>query len=267
MPVIASPVDGTRLRYDASGSGPVLVLLHGSVLSRAIWRGLGYLDLLTQQRTVVRVDVRGHGSSGAPHDPAVYTQDVLVADLLAVFDAVGADQADLMGYSLGARIAVTAAVRHPQRVRHVVSLGGSPADQRGAIETVFFPGVLDVLRSEGMAGFCARQGLGPEVKDRQARTTRHAFLAADPLAMAALFEATEATPAISEEQLAACTVPTLWIAGSKDQPRADQSRRAAELMPHGRYIELPGRTHGTTLAPAGPVLRTALPFLLSGRVR
>lgn len=267
MPVIASPVDGTRLRYDASGSGPVLVLLHGSVLSRAIWRGLGYLELLTAQRTVVRMDIRGHGSSGKPHAASAYTQDVLVADLLAVLDTVGANRADLMGYSLGARIAVTAAVRHPQRVRHVVSLGGSPADQRGAIETVFFPGVLDVLRSEGMEGFCARQGLGPKVEDRQAQATRHAFLAADPLAMAALFEATETTPAISEDQLAACTVPTLWIAGSKDQPRADQSRRAAELMPHGRYIELPGRTHGTTLAPAGPVLRTALPFVLSGRVR
>ena len=267
MPVIASPIDGTRLRYDASGSGPVLVLLHGSVLSRAIWRGLGYLELLTAQRTVVRMDIRGHGSSGAPHDPAVYTQDVLVADLLAVLDAVGADQADLMGYSLGARIAVTAAVRHPQRVRNVVSLGGSPADQRGAIETVFFPGVIEVLRQEGMAGFCARQGLGPEVEEPRARATRHAFLAADPLAMAALFEATDATTAIPEEQLAACTVPTLWMVGECDEPRRSQSQRAATLMPAGEFVELPGRTHGSTLSPAGPVLRTALPFVMSGRVR
>lgn len=267
MPVIASPVDQTPLRYDVSGEGPVLVLLHGSVLSRAIWRGLGYLDLLTAQRTVVRLDIRGHGSSGKPHDPSAYTQDVLVADLMSVLDDVGAEQADLMGYSLGARIAVTAAVRRPERVRHLVSLGGSPAGQRGAIETVFFPGVLDVLRTEGMEGFCARQGLGPEVTDPRAKATRHAFLAADPQAMAALFEATDATAAIPESELAACSVPTLWMAGSEDEPRASESRRAAELMPQARYIELPGRDHGATLWPAGPVLRTVLPFLMSGHVR
>lgn len=266
MPVITSPVDGTPLRYDVAGEGPVLVLLHGSVLSRAIWRGLGYLDLLTTQRTVVRLDIRGHGSSGKPHDAAAYTQDVLVADLLALLDALGAQQADLMGYSLGARIAVTCAVHHPDRVGNVVSLGGSADDQRGALETVFFPGVLEVLRREGMEGFCARQGLGPEVEDPHQQATRHAFLAADPLAMAALFEATGATPAIPDELLASCEVPTLWMAGSKDQPRADQSRRAAQLMPRGRYIELPGRSHGTTLSPAGPVLRTVLPFIMSGQV-
>ena len=74
--------------------------------------------------------------------------------------------------------------------------------------------MIEVLRQEGMAGFCARQGLGPEVEEPRAQATRHAFLAADPLAMAALFEATEATPAIPEEQLAACMVPTLWIAAA-----------------------------------------------------
>ena len=77
MPVIPSPVDGVDLRYDVSGDGPPLVLLHGSVLSRAIWRGLGYLEPLTAEHTVLRVDLRGHGSSGKPHDPAAYTQEVL----------------------------------------------------------------------------------------------------------------------------------------------------------------------------------------------
>ena len=110
MSVIPSPVDGTTLRYDVSGEGPPLALLHGSVLSRAIWRGLGYLEPLAAQHTVIRVDIRGHGGSGAPHDPAAYTPEVLLADLLAVLDAEGASRAALMGYSLGARIALTAAV-------------------------------------------------------------------------------------------------------------------------------------------------------------
>ena len=188
MPVIPSPVDGIDLRYDISGDGPALVLLHGSVLTRAIWRGLGYLAPLIAEHTVIRIDLRGHGLSGAPHDPGAYTQEVFVADLLAVLDAEGVGRAALMGYSLGARVALSTALEHPGRVRRLVSLGGSASAQRGAVDSVFFPGVIEALREDGMEAFCAGQGLGPEVTSRRARATRTAFLAADHRAVAALLE-------------------------------------------------------------------------------
>jgi len=94
--VIPSPVDGIDLAYDltrpatgaASDARPV-VLLHGSVLTRAIWRGLGYLAPLAAERPVLRIDIRGHGRSGRPHEAAAYAQEVLVADLLAVLDHAG----------------------------------------------------------------------------------------------------------------------------------------------------------------------------------
>ena len=261
MPVIPSPVDGTPLRYDVSGDGPPLVLLHGSVLSRAIWRGLGYLAPLAAEHTVLRLDLRGHGLSGTPHDPAAYTQEVFVRDLLAVLDAEGIGKAALLGYSLGARIALSTTLAHPGRVTRLVSLGGSAAAQRGAVETVFFPGVIDAVREEGMEAFCAGQGLGPEVEGRRARATRTAFLAADPLAVAALLAATDATPAVPEEELAACTVPALWMAGSEDRPRHGESRRAASLMPDAEFVSLPGRDHGGTLFPPDEVLGSVLPFL------
>lgn len=261
MPVLPSPVDGTSLRYDFSGDGPALVLLHGSVLSRAIWRGLGYLAPLAAEHTVIRMDLRGHGLSGTPHDPAAYTQEVFIEDLLAVLDAEGIGRAALLGYSLGARIALGAALAHPGRVTRLVSLGGSAADQQGAVDKVFFPGVIDAVRERGMEAFCAGQGLGPDVKDRRAQATRTAFLAADPLAIAALLTATDATGAVPDEELAACTVPALWMAGSEDHPRHEESRHAAELMPDAEFVSLPGRDHGATLSPAGPVLERVLPFL------
>ena len=261
MPLIPSPVDGVDLRYDVSGSGPALVLLHGSVLSRAIWRGLGYLEPLAAEHTVIRVDIRGHGRSGAPHDPGAYTQQVLVADLLAVLDAEGIGRASLMGYSLGARIALSAALAHPGRVTRLVSLGGSASAQRGQIDSVFFPGVIDVVRQEGMEAFCAGQGLGPEVSSRRARATRTAFLAADQLAVAALLSATDDTPAVPDDVLEDCTVPALWMAGTEDHPRFEDSRRAAALMPDAEFVPLPGRDHGGTLFPPDEVLAHAVPFL------
>lgn len=261
MPRVSSPIDGTQIQYDVQGSGDPVVLLHGSVLTRAIWRGLGYLAPLAAEHTVVRLDLRGHGRSGAPHDPSAYTQEHLLADLLTVMESAGIERADLVGYSLGARAALTAALRQPDRVRRLVCLGGSAADQRGAVDTVFFPDVAGVLRREGMEGFCARQGLGPEVSDRRDAATRQAFLAADPLAMAALFTATDATGGIEDAELAACEIPALWMAGDRDVPRFAQSRHAAEVMPRGRFVPLPGRTHGSTLTPAAPVLAELLPFL------
>ena len=261
MPVIPSPVDGIDLRYDVSGDGPPLVLLHGSVLSRAIWRGLGYLAPLAQEHTVVRVDLRGHGMSGAPHDPAAYTQDVFVRDLLAVLEAEGIGRTALLGYSLGARIALSTTLAHPGRITRLVSLGGSAAVQRGAVDTVFFPGVIDAVREEGMEAFCTAQGLGPEVSSRRARATRTAFLAAEHQAVAALLAATDATAGVPDADLEACTVPALWMAGDEDHPRHEQSRRAASLMPDAEFVSLPGRDHGGTLFPPDEVLAEVLPFL------
>lgn len=264
MADLASPVDGTRLAYDLSAverEGVPVVLLHGSVLSKAIWRGLGYLVPLSAEHPVLRLDLRGHGRSGKPHDPAAYTPDVLVADLLAVLDDAGIERAALVGYSLGARIALTTALRHPDRVTHLVSLGGSAAAQHDALETVFFPGVVDALRTGGMEEFCARQGLGPTIADPRHAATRQAFLAADPLAMAALFEATAATAGVEDEALSRCPIPALWMAGDRDHPRFEETRHAAATMPEARFAPLPGRTHGSTLSPAGPVLDEVLPFL------
>lgn len=264
MRIIPSPADGTPLAFDVSGEGPALVLLHGSVLSRAIWRGLGYLAPLARERTVIRLDIRGHGRSGAPHDASAYTQDVLLADLRAVMDAVGVAQAALMGYSLGARIALTAALRAPERVERIVCLGGSPDAQEGAVDSLFYPGVIDSLRADGMEAFCAGQGLGPDVIGARAAATRQAFLTADPLAMAALFTATDATPGVPDTILAACEAPALWMAGDLDRPRHEQSRQAAAIMPRGRFVSLPGRTHGTTLSPPEQILVEVLPFLREG---
>jgi pimeloyl-ACP methyl ester carboxylesterase len=263
VPKIPSAADGTSIAYDVAGSGPPVVLLHGSVLSRAIWRAYGYVDALKAEHTVIRLDLRGHGRSGAPHGADDYTQERFLADLWAVLDAEGIEGAALVGYSLGARIALTATVRRPERVTHLVSLGGSAAEQGDSVDTVFFPGTVETLRTGGMEAFCEAQGLGPEVTDRRDRGTRTAFLAADPLAMAALFTATGATPGIPDADLAACPVSALWMAGDQDHPRFEESQHAARTMSRARFVALPGRSHGGTLSPSGPVLEQILPFLAS----
>ncbi|MGP9736417.1 alpha/beta fold hydrolase, partial [Brachybacterium sp. AOP42-C2-15] len=150
---------------------------------------------------------------------------------------------------------------HPGRVTRLVSLGGSASAQQGQVDSVFFPGVIEAVRKEGMESFCIGQGLSPDVTSRRARATRTAFLAADHLAVAALLSATDDTPGVPDDVLEECMVPALWVAGTEDHPRFEDSQRAAALMPDAEFVPLPGRDHGGTLFPSDEVLAHALPFL------
>ncbi|MGT2460999.1 alpha/beta fold hydrolase [Sinomonas atrocyanea] len=116
MSTTANPADGTEISYDASGDGPAVVLLHGSALSKAIWRGLGYVKAL-EGFTVVRIDLRGHGRSGKPDASPAYRMELHTADVLAVLDAEGIGRAHLVGYSLGARVAFSSPPRRPAAPR------------------------------------------------------------------------------------------------------------------------------------------------------
>ena len=66
-----------------------VVLVHGTALSQAIWRGFGWVRALSPERPVITLDLRGHGRSGTPHDPSAYAMDLMVADVVSVLDAVG----------------------------------------------------------------------------------------------------------------------------------------------------------------------------------
>ncbi|PSK96528.1 pimeloyl-ACP methyl ester carboxylesterase [Murinocardiopsis flavida] len=107
-----------------SGDRPVL-LVHGFGSNYAMnWEAPGWpWALRAAADRIIGVDVRGHGASAKPHDPASYAPEALVGDLVAVLDAVDAAQVDVVGYSMGARLTWELAVRHPERVRRAV-LGG-----------------------------------------------------------------------------------------------------------------------------------------------
>lgn len=250
---VVNPTDGTLIRYDAAGSGPAVILLHGSALSRVIWRGLGYVKSLPDFRTI-RIDLRGHGRSGKPHEQDAYKMERFVEDVLAVMDAEGVATATVMGYSLGGRLAFALAEAAPDRISGLISLGGSPRKQEGQYERVFFDGYLDALKSGDIAAFADGTGVDP--------ATRAAFVANDPLALAALFEYTDLHDSgVSDEALARMELPALLMAGTRDEPRFSEAREAAEAMPNATFVALEGRTHGQTLFPNEEILAAVIPFL------
>jgi pimeloyl-ACP methyl ester carboxylesterase len=153
MKETANPVDGTPIAFDVYGEGPPLLLVHGSALSRSIWRGFGYVAALQSQYRVIALDLRGHGRSGKPREPDAYRMPLVLGDILAVLDAVDAPAAHYFGYSFGARAGFSLADEHPERMLSLISAGG----------TYRAPRVLPRGRGRaGNPGFPARVARNPD---------------------------------------------------------------------------------------------------------
>lgn len=120
--LFANSPDGIRVAYDCSGTGPAIVLLHGGGGSRQEWQEAGYVRRLQDNYTIIAVDLRGHGESGLPTDPADYTTAKMKQDILAVADACGVKQFVIWGMSYGGKVGRYLAVQS-ERVAKLVLMG------------------------------------------------------------------------------------------------------------------------------------------------
>ena len=254
-----NPVDGTAIAWEVAGDGAPLLLVHGSGLSKGSWRGLGYLRDLERDFTVVALDLRGHGRSGGPHDPAAYSMAHHRADVAAVLDATGLAPVHYVGYSFGARVGLSIAAHEPELLRTLTTIGGSWAPMNGNIGATFTPDWHERLTTGGMDSFIAgwELAMGRPLDPG----TRLAFRQDDPEALAAFFTAAETGGGLTAEQLDSVRVPTLLLAGTRDVARHRESQDAARRMPEAAFFELVGQDHASSLAPVDQVtdlLRTYL---------
>ena len=88
----ATSSDSTRIAFDLTAAGTPLLLPHGGGGSRADWHENGYVARLQNEFTVIAVDLRGHGESNKPADPAMYATGKMGDDILAVADTCGVDR-------------------------------------------------------------------------------------------------------------------------------------------------------------------------------
>jgi pimeloyl-ACP methyl ester carboxylesterase len=117
------PINGLNYYYAIYGKGEPLLLLHG---------GLGTIDMfapilpkLAENRTVIGVDLQGHGRTALGDRPL--SLEAMGDDMAAIVKALGYDQVDVMGYSLGGGVAFRMAVQHPEAVRRLVLLSAGYA--------------------------------------------------------------------------------------------------------------------------------------------
>jgi pimeloyl-ACP methyl ester carboxylesterase len=213
------------------GQGEPIVLVHGFASSKEVnWVAPGWFATLRGGgRRVIALDNRGHGASSKLYDPADYHTGKMAADVLALLGHLGLPRADVMGYSMGARIAAFLALEHPDRVRSIV-LGGLGMH---LVEGVGLPESIAVaLEAPSLE----------DVSDPQGRTFR-AFAdqtKSDRRALAACIRGSRQV--LTREQAASIETPALIAVGTKD-PIAGSPEELAAIMPHARALPIPNRDH------------------------
>lgn len=199
-----------ELFYTKTGSGTPLLLLHGNGEDGTYF--VHQVQEFSKDFCVYAIDTRGHGKS--PRGTAPFTISRFADDLLAFMDLHGIPQADILGFSDGGNIALTFALRYPDRIRRLI-LNGANLDPKGVKPTVQVPVVLGYHIASLFRAPKARANaemLGLMVKE----------------------------PHIAPSELAALSMPTLVIAGKNDMIRDAHTRLIAASIPGAKLAIIPG---------------------------
>src|ERR1700686_5339964 len=116
--------DGVKIHYEVFGSGPTLLLTHGYSSTSEMWQG--QIEALSKHHQLVLWDMRGHGRSDYPDDPAAYSEASTIADMAALLDEVGARTAIVGGLSLGGYMSLAFYRAHPARVAALLIIDTGP---------------------------------------------------------------------------------------------------------------------------------------------
>lgn len=254
-----APVNGLRMYYEIHGSGEPVVLLHGAFMTITTnWAG--WIDELAKTRTVIAVEMQGHGrTADIAREPS---GEHLADDVAALLGYLKIPRADLIGYSMGGRVAMQLAVRHPDQVRKVVVISSS-------------------FRRDGMTreGRDALSSLTAEAFKSSPLEEEYQRLSPTPDHFAAfvdhLLSADTEVHDLSAAQLQATAAPMLFIFGDADGFRLEHIAEMYRLKGgevHGdlrprsasRLAVLPNATHVTLMQRMDDIIPMVNDFLDAG---
>jgi len=223
--------DGIEIAFLDDGEGEPVVLVHGFASNKEVnWVAPGWVTTVVRAgRRAIALDNRGHGESSKLYDPAAYHSAIMAEDVRALLDHLGLVRADVLGYSMGARITAFLALKHPDRVRSAV-LGGLG---------------IHLVEGVGPTESIAAALEAPSLSD-VADPTAYLFRAfaeqtkSDLRALAACIRGSREM--LSRAEVGQITVPVLVAVGSEDHIGGSADELAA-LIPSAQALVIPGRDH------------------------
>lgn len=230
---------GVPIAYETAGDGPPILLVHGfASTGRVNWWDTGWVRVLADAgRRVITFDHRGHGASGKLYDSNLYSPAAMAGDALGLLDHLGIAAADVMGYSMGARVAAVMAIASPERLRRAVLAGLASR-------------MITGIGGSDAIALALEAGTASDVADPAARAFRvfAEQTRSDLPALAACIRASRAR--ISEAELATIRVPVLVVAGEKDEVAGDVAT-LVRAIPGAEGLTLPGRNHMNAVGDRG----------------
>jgi pimeloyl-ACP methyl ester carboxylesterase len=220
-----------EIAYLDEGEGDPIVLVHGFASTKEVnWVQPGWVATLTRDgRRVIALDNRGHGASGKLYDPSAYHSAIMAEDVRALLDHLKIERADVMGYSMGARITAFLAVKHPERVRSAIfgGLGVRLVDGVGLPESI-----ANALEAPSLDAVSDPTGRVFRIFADQTKS--------DLRALAACIRGSRQT--LSRMDVASIHAPVLVAVGTRDQV-AGNAQELAALIPGARALDIPDRDH------------------------
>lgn len=206
--------NGIDLHYKVTGAGPWVTMIHALACDLSIWDA--QVAALAPRYTVLRLDLRGHGGSGAPSGP--YTLEQMAGDVVCLLDALHVEHTHLVGLSIGGMIAQHVALQAPRRLRSLVLCS----------TTSGYPPPAQAILQERIRAV-SEQGVEPQIEPTLARWFTEAYRSAHPDVMAHIASLIRATPVVgylgcchaiarldTAARLREIDVPTLVLVGEQD---------------------------------------------------
>lgn len=248
--------DGVRIHYEVRGAAgspvPPVVLTHGFAASSAMFASNA--EVLAAERPIITWDLRGHGQSGYPDDPAAYSVPLTVGDLGAVLDAAGARRAVIAGHSVGGFLSLEFLLAHPERVAALILVDTGPGYRRDDARAKWNDMAEAYAASFEDRGLDAL-GDSEELDPAAHRDPSGLIHAARRILVQHDGRVIEAVPTIA--------VPTLVIVGEHDRGYRQSADYFAARIPGAQLVVIAGAGHAPNVS-APEVFESAVREFLAG---
>ncbi len=239
-----------HVEVEGRGS-PALLLLHGFTGSGRAW-GRARAAIAAFAR-VISIDLIGHGLSAAPGDASRYSLDWSTRDLVALLDRLELPAVDVLGYSMGGRVALALAVQAPERVSTLIlesASAGIEDDLERARRVDSDAALAERIVRNGVAAFVAEWerlpilALGAHVAEDDRRQLTAERLQRDPLGLANSLRGMGAGQQVPLwERLPQLEQPTLLIVGQWDVRYQQLAEHMRAVLPRGQVAVVPQAGH------------------------